>query len=228
MVSAVIVAAGRGVRMGGSIPKQYLMLGEHPVLAHCLMAFSLCSSVDKLYLVVPESDMNYCRHKIVQPLKLATEIQLVPGGSHRQISVYNGLCQIEDKRGIVVIHDGVRPFVKPDQVQTCIQGASEAGACILAVPVADTLKKVNSSGLIDRTIEREAVWQAQTPQAFEYDLIILAHEKARVDGFTASDDALLVERCGGKVKIVTGARNNFKITTPEDLRIARAMLAFIK
>jgi 2-C-methyl-D-erythritol 4-phosphate cytidylyltransferase len=102
----------------------------------------------------------------------------------------------------------------------------ETGACILAVPVADTLKKVNSSGLIDNTIERKGVWQAQTPQAFEYELITQAHEKARVDGFIASDDALLVERLGNKVKIVTGNRNNLKITTPEDLRIAQAMLAF--
>jgi 2-C-methyl-D-erythritol 4-phosphate cytidylyltransferase len=226
MVSAIIVAAGQGVRMGNSIPKQYLKLGDHPILAYSLMAFSLCSSVDKLYLVIPESDVDYCCHKIVRPLKLITDIQLVPGGSHRQFSVYNGLRKIEDRPGIVVIHDGVRPFVKPDHIQICIQGAREAGACILAVPVADTLKKVNSSNLIDGTIERKGVWQAQTPQAFAYDLITQAHEKARVDGFIASDDALLVERLGQQVKIVTGNRNNFKITTPEDLRIAQAMLAF--
>lgn len=226
MVSAIIVAAGQGVRMGNSIPKQYLMLGDHPILAYSLMAFSACNSVDKLYLVIPESDIDCCRHKIVLPLKLAIDIQLVPGGSQRQLSVYNGLRKIEDRQGIVVIHDGVRPFVKPDHIQICIQGAMETGACILAVPVADTLKKVNSSGLIDDTIERKGVWQAQTPQAFEYELIIQAHEKARVDGFIASDDALLVERLGKKIKIVAGNRNNFKITTPEDLRIAQAIRAF--
>lgn len=226
MVSAIIVAAGQGVRMGNSIPKQYLTLGDHPILAYSLMALSVCSSVDTLYLVIPESDMDYCRHNIVRPLKLSTDIQLVSGGPQRQLSVYNGLRKIEDRQGIVVIHDGVRPFVKPEHIKKCIQGARKTGACILAVPVADTLKKVNGSGFIDSTIERKGVWQAQTPQAFEYDLIIRAHEKARVDGFIASDDALLVERLGHKVKIVTGNRNNLKITTPEDLQIARAMLAF--
>ena len=112
MVSAIIVAAGQGVRMGNTIPKQYLTLGNHPILAYSLMAFSVCSSVDKLYLVVAESDIDYCRHKIVLPLKLGIDIQLVPGGPQRQLSVYNGLREIEDRQGIVVIHDGVRPFVK--------------------------------------------------------------------------------------------------------------------
>ena len=226
MVTAIIVAAGQGIRMGNSVPKQYLMLGDHPILVHSLMAFSLCRLVDNLYLVIPESDMDYCRQKIVWPLKLGIDIKLVPGGPQRQLSVYNGLRKIEDRQGIVVIHDGVRPFVTPDLIRICVQGAKETGACIPAVPVADTLKKVNRSGLINHTVAREGVWQAQTPQAFAYELITQAHEKARVDGFIASDDALLVERLGAKVKIVTGNRNNLKITTPEDLRIARAMITF--
>lgn len=226
MVSAIIVAAGQGVRMANSIPKQYLLLGDQPILAYSLTAFDLCRSVDTLYLVVPESDVDYCRHKILAPLKLSMDVQLVPGGSHRQFSVYNGLCKIEGKKGIVVIHDGVRPFVNPDHIHACIQGAKETGACIVAVPVADTLKKVNRSGLIVNTIDREGVWLAQTPQAFEYDLITKAHEKAMADGFIASDDALLMERLGREVKIVAGSRNNLKITTPEDFQIARAMLAF--
>lgn len=226
MVTAIIVAAGQGVRMGNPVPKQYLTLGDHPILAYSLMAFNLCRCVDNLFLVVPEADMDYCRHKIVAPLKLNRDIKLVPGGPQRQLSVYNGLREIEDRRGIVVIHDGVRPFVTPEHIQICIRGAEETGACILGIPVADTLKKVNRSGLIDNTIERKGVWQAQTPQAFAYELITRAHEKARVDGLIASDDALLVEHLGHKVKMVTGNSNNLKITTPEDLRIARAMIAF--
>ena len=212
--------------MGKSLPKQYLMLGDQPILAYSLMAFGLCSSIDKIYLVVPKADIDYCHHKIVLPLKLVTEVELVPGGPERQHSVYNGLCKIEDRRGVVVIHDGVRPFVKHDHIDICVQEASETGACIMAVPVADTLKEVNSSGFIDKTIERKGVWQAQTPQAFEVGLIVRAHEKARGDGFVASDDALLVERLGDPVKVVAGDRNNLKITTPEDLRNAQAMLAF--
>lgn len=227
MVSAVIVAAGQGVRMGSSKPKQYLLLGNRPILAYCLRAFDLCAAVDKLYLVVPESDMDYCRFEIVLPLQLKKGVQLVAGGPLRQVSVYNGICQIQDKQGLVVIHDGIRPFIRPDCIQRCINGAEETGACVLAVPVADTLKKVNRSGLIDGTVDREGIWQAQTPQVFAYELIVRAHEKARGEGFIASDDAALVERLGGRVKIAAGDRNNLKITTPEDLQYARALFPLL-
>jgi 2-C-methyl-D-erythritol 4-phosphate cytidylyltransferase len=226
MVSAIIVAAGRGVRMGGSIPKQYLLLGNFPVVSHSLMAFDDCRAIDRLYLVVPEPDVDYCARKILRPLRLAKPVQLVPGGAQRQLSVYNGLCRIEHKQGMVLIHDGVRPFVDPDHIRSCLEGAGETGACIPAVPVTETLKNVSSAGVIENTIDREGIWQAQTPQAFSYDVIMKAHAKARKDGFLASDDALLVERLGEKVRVIAGNKDNLKITTPEDLQTARAILAF--
>lgn len=225
MVSAIIVAGGRGVRMGESIPKQYLKLGERPILAHSLLTFDRCFEIDSLFLVIPGSDKYFCSTKILRPLKLDKDVRLVAGGSFRQQSVYNGLRAIEDKPDIVVIHDGVRPFIQADEIRLCIETAWKTGACTLAVPAADTLKKVNKLGQIENTIERQGVWQAQTPQAFVYDLIVRAHEKARNDEFIASDDAQLVERLGRQVAIAAGNRRNIKITTPEDLDIARAMLA---
>jgi len=125
---------------------------------------------------------------------------------------------------VVVIHDGVRPFFYPEQVSKCISGAQEFGACIVGMPAYDTLKHVSHTGYIDKTIERDAIWLAQTPQAFQYSLIIKAHEIARQKGYTCTDDAQLMERMGKKVKIIRGSRNNIKITNREDLKLARAIL----
>jgi 2-C-methyl-D-erythritol 4-phosphate cytidylyltransferase len=224
MVSALIVAAGEGIRMGNPVPKQYLMLGDRPVLSHTLINFVSSKLFDTLYLVVRESDFDFCRQTILGPLNLSKDVKLVAGGAERQDSVYNGLRAFKKRQGIVAIHDGVRPFVSFHQLKLCIDGARETDACILAVPVADTLKKVSDNGLVDCTLERERVWHAQTPQAFKYDLIMEALEAARQEGYIASDDALLVERLGHKVKIIEGSRSNFKITTPEDLQIALALL----
>ncbi|MFC1814382.1 2-C-methyl-D-erythritol 4-phosphate cytidylyltransferase [Thermodesulfobacteriota bacterium] len=224
MVSAIVVAAGKGVRMGNTISKQYLRLGERPILGHTLMTIDACQLVDKIYLVVPAGDFDFCRQNIIAPLKLSKEIKLVPGGAARQDSVYNGLLKIEEKAGIVVIHDGVRPFVLPEQLAMCINGAKESGACILGIPAVDTLKKVNEAGFIKATIGREGVWHAQTPQAFKFDLIIKAHKKARQAGYVASDDALLVERLGEKITMLAGSIYNIKITTKEDLLLAQAII----
>jgi len=137
--------------------------------------------------------------------------------------VYNGLQVIDKKTTTVVIHDGVRPFIHPEKLTACIFGAKDFGACILAVPVADTLKRVNKSGIVDRTLFRENIWLAQTPQAFQYGLILKAHETARRDGYAGTDDASLVERLGKDVRIINGSKFNIKITTQEDLDVARAM-----
>lgn len=224
MASAVIVAAGKGIRMGTAAPKQYLMLGDSPVLGHTLINFASSKLFDALFLVVRESDFDLCRRTILVPLKLSKTVNLVPGGSERQDSVYNGLKAISERQSIVVIHDGVRPFVTAHQLKLCIDGARDMGACILAVPVADTLKNVSENGFIESTLERKRVWQAQTPQAFKYELIMRAHERAKREGTAASDDALLVERMGHRVKIIPGDRSNIKITVQEDLQIAQAIL----
>ncbi len=226
MVSAIIVAAGKGTRMNYSMRKQYLLLAGKPILGHTLEIFIRCDEIEEIILVVPEEDFDFCKRKILLPLKLQKRVNLVSGGQERQESVYSGLMAMAagDKEGLVVIHDGVRPFVYSEQVLECIKGAKEFGACIVGIPVYETLKHVNHSGYTDKTIKRDTIWLAQTPQAFQNSLIIKAHEIARQKGYTCTDDAQLVERMGKKVKIIRGSRNNIKITNREDLELARAIL----
>jgi 2-C-methyl-D-erythritol 4-phosphate cytidylyltransferase len=223
MVSAIIVAAGKGVRMKGTMRKQYLDLSGRPVLAHSIMAFDSCRLVEEIFLVVPKEDVEYCQNKILSPLDLKNQINLVRGGTKRQDSVYIGLQAITKNTETVVIHDGVRPFIQPDDLMKCIQGSKDFGACILGIPASDTLKRVDESEIIESTLPRENIWLAQTPQAFQYDLILKAHETARRDGYIGTDDASLVERLGEDVKIINGGKFNIKITTKEDFNVAKAM-----
>ncbi len=223
MISAIIVAAGKGIRMNNTVRKQYLLLAERPILSHTLSAFDACNLINKIFLVVPEQDFEFCHKNILSPLKLQKKVRLVSGGTERQNSVYNGLLSI-DAGSMVVIHDGVRPFINSEQLTACINGAKEHGACILGIPAYDTVKSINRSGYIDKTLERNAIWLAQTPQVFKYDLIIKAHEHAKQEGFTGTDDAMLVERLGINVRIIRGNRYNIKITTAEDLLLAKAIL----
>ena len=223
MVSAIIVAAGKGIRMKGTMRKQYLDLSGRPVLAHSIMAFDSCTLVAEIYLVVPKEDVEYCQNKILSLLDLKNQINLVHGGAKRQDSVYNGLQAIAKNTDTVVIHDGVRPLIHPEELKECILGSKKYGACILGTPASDTLKRVDKSGIIEATLPRENIWLAQTPQAFQYDLILKAHETARRDGYVGTDDASLVERLGEDVKIINGGRFNIKITKKEDLAVAKAM-----
>jgi 2-C-methyl-D-erythritol 4-phosphate cytidylyltransferase len=223
MVSAIIVAAGKGVRMKGTMRKQYLDLSGRPVLSHSIMAFDSCSLVEEIFLVVPKEDVEYCQNKILSLLDLKKCINLVHGGAKRQESVYNGLQAIKKNTETVVIHDGARPFIHPEDLKKCILGSKKYGACILATAAIDTLKRVDESDIIVTTLPRENIWLAQTPQAFQYDLIIKAHETARRYGYVGTDDASLVEKLGEDVKVINGSRFNIKITKKEDLDIAKAM-----
>ncbi len=225
MIPAIIVAAGKGIRMNDKLRKQYILLAGRPILVYSVLAFDACDLIDCIILVVPKKDIDYCWKDIVVPLNLCKKINLVPGGEKRQDSVYNGLMAVDkDAAEIVVIHDGVRPFVSQDQVAACITGAKDYGACILAIHADDTLKQVDRSGFICNTLERDDILLAQTPQAFQYDLIIKAHENARREGFTGTDDASLVERLGENIKIIYGSKQNIKITNREDLVFATALI----
>jgi 2-C-methyl-D-erythritol 4-phosphate cytidylyltransferase len=224
MVSAIIVAAGKGIRMKGTMRKQYLDLSGRPVLAHSIMAFDSCSLVEETFLVIPKEDVEYCQKNILSLLDLKKQINLVHGGAKRQDSVYNGLQAITKNTDTVVIHDGVRPFIQHEDIKECILGSKKFGACILGTPASDTLKSVDESDIIETTLPRENIWLAQTPQAFQYDLILNAHETSRRDGYVGTDDASLVERLGVDVKIINGGRFNIKITQKEDLAVAKAVL----
>jgi 2-C-methyl-D-erythritol 4-phosphate cytidylyltransferase len=223
-VHAIIVAAGKGNRMSGSVRKQYIALDGIPILEHTLNIFDSCAKVNQIIVVVPDEDLDFCRKKILRPAKLQKDVSLIAGGSVRQDSVYNALKIIKPDEGIVIVHDGVRPFLRQKHLVACIKGAAELGACILGIPAFDTVKKVNPKGVIIQTHKRDTLWLAQTPQVFEVKLIKKAHEKARQEGFIGTDDASLVERLGAAVKIIPGSRSNIKITNPEDLNLARAII----
>jgi 2-C-methyl-D-erythritol 4-phosphate cytidylyltransferase len=221
---AIIVAAGMGRRMGGRVRKPYMPLGGMPILGHTLQTFSQTGQFAEILLVTAAEDMDACHAEVVAPLELSTPVRLVAGGRERQESVFNGLaaCRGGDD-DLVLIHDGVRPLVTGELVGRCLASAAANGAGILAVTVSDTLKQALPDGRIAGTLDREAIWQAQTPQGFRLGLIRTAHHRARREGFTGTDDAQLVERLGHPVCIVPGSRRNIKITHPDDLVLAEAI-----
>jgi len=222
---AIIVSAGKGVRMNRSTPKQYLLLQGRPVLCHTIIAFDSCPEVDNIILVVPENDIQFCREQLLSELNLKTPVNVLAGGKRRQDSVFNGILSIDDRGGIVVIHDSVRPLVSSDMISRCIRKARTSGACILGVPLRDTLKAVDGNSVIKKTIPRENLWLAQTPQAFHYQLIRDAHEAAAKQGIEATDDAALLEWMGLPVSILGSTVDNLKITTNEDLVLANIILS---
>ena len=224
MVYAIIVAAGKGVRMDNTMRKQYIALGRIPILSRTLGVFDRCDLIDQIIMAVPEDDIDYCRNEIIPAADMNNEAILVVGGERRQDSVYNGLKAIKANDGIVLIHDGVRPFVNAEHLVACIKGAQKHGACILGIPAFDTVKQVNAENEIIETRKRDNLWLAQTPQAFQFKLIKKAHEIAKQEGFTGTDDASLLERLGEVVKIIPGSRSNIKITNQEDLKLAQALL----
>jgi 2-C-methyl-D-erythritol 4-phosphate cytidylyltransferase len=225
MIAAVIVAGGSGSRMQASVKKQYLVLDGRPIIAHTLMAFDSCAALDRIILVVPGADLDYCRTEIVASLSLVHDVRVIAGGPRRQASVTNGLAALGASEGIVMIHDGVRPFVRPPLMAACLSGVKATGACIPVIPATDTLKRVDGSGVILKTLDRRQIRLAQTPQTFSIGLIRRCHQLANQRGFDATDDASVAEFAGETVTVVPGDRENIKITIPEDLPIARAILS---
>lgn len=224
MVSAVIVAAGRGVRMQSDTRKQYLQVAGRPVLVHTLLKFDACPLIDHICLVVPDDDLDFCRHRLIADGQVKKPVQFVAGGRHRQQSVYNGLKSLDNKKGLVAIHDGVRPLVDPLLITACIRAAETSGACAPGMPAYDTIKRVSGEGTIAGTVARKGLWLVQTPQVFRYAIIIEAHDRALHDDYVGTDDAALVERIGFPVTLISGSKSNIKVTTAEDLTMAAALL----
>jgi 2-C-methyl-D-erythritol 4-phosphate cytidylyltransferase len=221
-LGAVIVAAGKGSRMGASESKQFLLLDDKPILLHTLLAFQASERIAEMVLVTGADDVARCL-AWAEPYGLDKLKQVVAGGAERQHSVWCGLQALSPAVSHVLVHDGVRPFVGRDLLARVANGLQSAEALVAAVPVKDTIKEV-SDGAITGTLARERLWAMQTPQAFRRELLQTAHERAVVDGFVGTDEAVLVERLGAIVRIVPGDDRNFKITTPHDLAMARAML----
>ncbi|MDH3974628.1 MAG: 2-C-methyl-D-erythritol 4-phosphate cytidylyltransferase [Deltaproteobacteria bacterium] len=221
-VTAVIPAAGSGKRMGGNKSKQYLEIASRPIIAHTLQVFQEASFVDDIILVSPAAEIPFSR-ELVSNYGISKVVSIAEGGAERQDSIKKGLETIESSTDIVIVHDGVRPFIKSDILKASVNVALEYGAALVAVPVKDTVKKVNGGSVIE-TVPRNKLWLAQTPQTFSYDLIMAAYKNAFLKGIIGTDDASLVEILGKEVRIVMGSYDNIKITTPEDLLFAEAIL----
>jgi 2-C-methyl-D-erythritol 4-phosphate cytidylyltransferase len=223
-VIAIIVAAGSGKRMGDTTKKQFLSIGGKPILAYTLDIFDSIDIIDRIILVVPRGRRRHCEKEIIEKYGYRKEIKVISGGARRQDSVACGLAIVPEDYEIVIIHDGVRPFVTREMIVESIAKARKFGACIVAVPVTDTIKMVNRKGNVERTLPRKYLWRVQTPQTFRLSLIKKAYAKAFKNRFYGTDDAQLVERMKKPVRVITGDYRNIKITTREDLVLAEKLL----
>lgn len=223
MNSVVIVSAGRGSRMKADINKQFLKLQNKEVIAHTIDKFYNNENIGEIIVVVREDEAEFFKINIIEKYGYKN-IKIAFGGSERQDSVYNGLKMVDENCKIVLIHDGARPFVNNETIDSAIESAKENKCVIVGVPVKDTIKVIDENNNVCDTPDRSTLWSIQTPQVFDYSLIMKAHEKAREDNYYGTDDSMLMEYFGQKVKVVEGSYNNIKITTPEDLKISEEIL----
>ncbi len=221
---ALIVAAGKGTRMGNERGKQFLPLFGKPVLVHTLIAFQEAPSIDAVIIVAAEENLAQCRLATVE-YGITKAIGIVAGGKERQNSVYNGLRAVKELGGIdiIAVHDGARALIQPSLIDAVMAGVEGSDGAIAGIPAKDTIKLVEDA-YITQTLDRGKIWQVQTPQAFYFDTLRHAHEQAKTEGFYGTDDSVLVERIGGRIKVILGSEENIKITTPVDLIIAEAIL----
>ena len=221
---AVIPAAGEGKRIGTGISKPYLLLGNKPILAHTLEIFEKCDFIGEIIVVTNKSDKELCR-SILQKYGLRKVKEMVSGGARRSHSVCRGLKRVKSNCDIVVIHDGVRPFITRGMIRRSVEGAKRYGACVVGVPAIDTIKRSKEGGFVEKTLKRRGLWLIQTPQTFKYKLLLESYLRAEKNGFVgATDDSSLVEKMGHRVKLIKGSYDNFKITTPQDLLAAEVVL----
>ena len=220
--ACLIMAAGKGSRMKSDVKKQFLKLNGVPILAITISKFDMCDKVDMIVIVAPKDDIKTCSDLCKEYCK-KTAYSVIEGGKERYNSVYNGIKFLEGKCRYVMIQDGVRPFVTEEIITKTLKSAEKYGACIPVVDVKDTIKEVDSNGMVTKTLKRSSLCAVQTPQAFEYNLIKKAYENLPPD-LDVTDDASVVEISGGNVKIVEGSYDNIKITTIEDLDSGLAIL----
>ena len=216
-VAAIIPAAGEGRRMGGTVPKQFLQIGGREIVARTLAVFEACVAIDDVWVVVAAEQCTTCQNTIVERYGFRKIRGVIAGGTTRQESVWRGLQQVTDAVALVVVHDGVRPFVTELLLQQTLDYAKRYGAAIAAVPLKDTLKRVSTAGTVEATVPRERLWRIQTPQAFQHALLRRAFQQAWRQGLQATDEAGLIEALGYPVQIVPSYEHNIKITTPDDL-----------
>jgi 2-C-methyl-D-erythritol 4-phosphate cytidylyltransferase len=223
--TAIIVAAGEGRRIGGKVPKTYLPICGRPMVLRTLDQFFSAQAVEEVVLVIAADEFLRCETMLRDDSELANRPWILQsGGPTRQQSVKKGLERIGSDTDIVVIHDGARPFVSPALIDRCVQATRDKGAVVVGVPVRDTIKIVSNDRWVQTTPSRSLLWTIQTPQVFRKQWIVEAHDRAAREAFEATDDAMLVERIGKPVFVVDGESTNIKITTPQDVWFAEALL----
>ncbi len=228
-IAAIVPAAGLGTRMGAETPKQFLELDGMPLIIFTLRRLAACTAITDFFISTRADDVVSLEDKVAKA-GLGRPARVVHGGDSRQQSVANALAQVDPSTEIVLVHDAVRPFVTPAQIDRVIAEARARGAAILGIPAIDTVKEVKRAtlpedmALIANTIPRERIVLAQTPQVFSYSLLRDAFRKAEQDGASGSDEAALVERFGHDVYVVLGSERNIKITRPSDMDLARFYL----
>jgi len=220
---AIIAAAGKGTRMAGARPKQFLELAGTPIIFHTLKPFEQCDRIQQIIAILPAEESAQFT-SLAQQAGLHKLVQVVAGGETRAESVARGLEAIgANQVEIVAIHDGVRPFVTPEEISSTVEAAKITGAAILVAPLTDTIKEIQGKDVV-RTLSRANLRSALTPQCFRYDLLQRAYLRANLKDPEITDDSILVERTGASVTAVEGSSRNIKITTPQDLAMAEVLL----
>lgn len=223
MNGVVIVAAGIGSRMRMGINKQFIKLGNKEIIVHTIEKFYKNPNIQDIVVVIKENEYEFFYEEIIKKYKLKN-IKIAFGGQQRQDSVYNGLKLLNKECDIVLIHDGARPFVSEYVIEKSIKEAKRCNAVVVGVPVKDTIKVVNERQEIIDTPNRDLLWAVHTPQTFKYNILLKAYEYAFENDFYGTDDAMLVEKIGLKVKMIQDSYDNIKITTQEDLAIGLQIL----
>jgi 2-C-methyl-D-erythritol 4-phosphate cytidylyltransferase len=219
--TAIVPAGGAGRRMGDPVPKQFHELAGRPVIIRTLQKLNLCPDISGILVAVPPEFIEKTEG-ILERWNIKKIIRVIPGGKERQDSVRNALGRLSERTDLVLIHDAVRPFISVAKITECIETAGRLGAVILAVPSRNTVKEVRDRRVV-KTLDRNLIWQVQTPQVFRRAWILDAYRKAGVSGPSATDDATLVERLGHEVHVVEGDENNIKITEKGDMILAQAL-----
>lgn len=225
MISAIVLAAGSGNRMKSKTAKQFIQVGGHPLIYYALKTFE-ASIVDEIIVVTRKEDIDYFRKEIIEKYHFTKVRKVVAGGKERFNSVENGIKACDRRNKIVMIHDGARPFVSNKMILDSISATRRYKACTVAVPVKDTIKIVDKEGFGESTPDRSTLYQIQTPQTFDRELLLEAYDRLRASGDRdITDDTMIVERyMDQRVKIIEGSYENIKVTTPEDLLVATALL----
>lgn len=222
-IAAVIAGGGRGKRMGSKENKLFIEIGGTPLLLLTIKVFDSVDIIDEMVITVPADEIERTK-ALIEKHAAGKVARVIAGGPTRQSSVSNGIQALAPDTDIVVIHDGARPFITKEIIMRAVGSLEGCKAVVVGMPVKDTIKTVDSSEVVVNTIDRNLLWQAQTPQVFDAELIKNAYVLAQKSGFEATDDASLVERTGERVKMIRGSYENIKVTTPEDIIIAEAIL----